>query len=62
MDRRRFYMPALLAERTEAREGRTWTLHVFEPVGKGDLLANGAGFRKRRPGAVLVTREAPLAG
>ena len=62
MARRRLYMPALLAERSETREGRSWTVRVFEPVGKGDLLADGSGFRKRRPGAVLVTREAPLAG
>jgi hypothetical protein len=60
MDRRRFYMPALLDERSETREGGSWTVRVFEPVGKGDLLADGSGFRKRRPGAVLVTREVLL--
>jgi hypothetical protein len=60
--RRRFYMPALLEERTENREGRTWKVRVYSPAVKGDLLAAGDGFRKRRPGAVLVTQEAPLAG
>jgi hypothetical protein len=59
---RRLYMPALLAERSETRDGRTWTVRVYQPPGRGDLLASGDGFRKRRPGAVLVAREAPLAG
>jgi hypothetical protein len=61
MARRRFYMPALLEERTERREGRPWTVRVYQPADKCDLLADGKGFRKRRPGAVLVTREAPAA-
>jgi hypothetical protein len=54
---RRLYMPALLAERTETRNGRTWTVRVYQGAGKRDLLASGDGFRKRRPGAVLVAQE-----
>jgi hypothetical protein len=57
MARRRFYMPALLAERTETREGRVWSIRVYQDVHKADLLADGSGFRRRTPGAVLAVEK-----
>jgi hypothetical protein len=53
----RRYMPRLIAERRERRDGRVWAVSVYRDARKADLLADGSGFRRRTPGAVLAAEK-----
>jgi hypothetical protein len=51
-------MPALVGERLERRDGRSYRIRVYREATRADLLANGDGFKRRSSGAVLVVRRA----
>jgi hypothetical protein len=53
----RRYMPRLIAERSELRDGRVWPVRVYQDARKADLLADGSGFRRRTAGAVLAVEK-----
>jgi hypothetical protein len=56
---RRSYMPALVAEHSETRDGRVWRVRVYSEATKADLRADCATFRCKSSGAALVARGAP---